>query len=112
MFSDSSYLVFLSHISLQGSPHSPKVTKNTTKINRSLLAIFIMGKLENSPIKTKKCKVFMIFPMPLPSQGGKSIIHHPRNPPQCPKASKNATEMTRFCSDIFFCREQFKTVKR
>ena len=32
---------------------------------------------------------------PMPSWGGTSPIHHPRGPPQIPKATKNTTEISR-----------------
>ena len=84
----------------RGPPQSPKPTKNTTEITRFGLAVFLVGKEGNSPLKTTKCQVFLIRPTPSPSLGGASPIRHPRGPPQSPKATKNTTKITRFGSHL------------
>ena len=45
---------------------------------------------------------FLILPTLSPSQDEASPICHPRGPPQFPKATKNAAEITRFSSAGYF----------
>ena len=64
-----------------GQPQSPKVTKNTTMFTRFNLAVFLVRKEGNSPLKTIKCLVFLICPTLVPSLGGTSLICHLSGPP-------------------------------
>ena len=77
----------------RGSPQCPKASKNATEITRSQLACLFIGKEGNSHLKSVTCLVPVICPTPSTSWGCLSPIHHPRGPPQIPKASKNATEI-------------------
>ena len=92
----------------RGPPQSLKATKNTTKITRFGLAVFLVGKEGNSPLKTTKCQVFLIRPTPSTSLGGASPIRHPRGPTQSPKATKNTTEITRFGLAVFLVAQYNK----
>ena len=79
----------------RGPPESPKVTKNTTVISRSHLAVVFIGKEGNNHLKSVTCLVPLICPTPSPSWGSTSPIPHPRGPPQSPKATKNTTKISR-----------------
>ena len=72
-----------------------KAAKNATKIKKFGLAFFFVGEEGTSPLKIINCQVFLICPTPSPSRGGATPISHPRDPPQSPKATIIATEITR-----------------
>ena len=99
----------------RGPPQSPKATKNTTEITKFGLAVFLVGKEGNSPLKTIKCIVFLICPTPLPSWGGASPIRHPRGPSQSTRATNNTTKITRFGLAVFLVGKEgnspLKTIK-
>ena len=89
-----------------GQPQSPKVTKNTTMFTRFNLAVFLVRKEGNSPLKTIKCLVFLICPTLVPSLGGASLICHLSGPPQSPKVSKNTIKITSFCHAVILMSKE------
>ena len=79
----------------RGPSQSSKGIKNATKITRSHLASFYMGKEGNSHLKSITYSLPVICPTPTFSWGGISSIHPPSGYPQSLKATKNATKITR-----------------
>ena len=75
-------------------------------ITRFDLAVFLVRKEGNNPLKTIKCLVFLICPTLVPSLGGASLICHLSGPPQSPKVSKNTIKITSFCHAVILMSKE------